>query len=163
MLERQFLVKKQTTYHCHCLSHYYFFIYFFSAIYTLKSITFSSSQPVMASLHSSPLGCNSNYILHCFFLWSFSLIEASNGGFSVDLIHHDSPNSPFFYPSKTASQCIAMALHPSINHINHFKQTSSPSPNQAQVDIISNVGEYLMKYSLGTPPMQILGFVDKNG
>ena len=53
-----------------------------------------------------------------------------------------------------------MALHPSINHINHFKQTSSPSPNQAQVDIISNVGEYLMKYSLGTPPMQILGFVD---
>ena len=49
-----------------------------------------------------------------------------------------------------------MALH----HINHFKQTSSPSPNQAQANIISNVGEYLMKYSLDKPPVQILGFVD---
>lgn len=53
-----------------------------------------------------------------------------------------------------------MALCCSIHHINHFKQTSSSSPNQAQAEINSNVGEYLMKYSLGTPPVQILGFVD---
>ena len=53
-----------------------------------------------------------------------------------------------------------MAMHRSINHINLFKQTSSSPPNQAQEIMNSNVGEYLMKYSLGTPPVQILGFVD---
>ncbi|KAM3732719.1 hypothetical protein ACB098_11G080600 [Castanea mollissima] len=41
-----------------------------------------------------------------------------------------------------------------------LQQTSSLSPNQAQAEINSNVGEYLMKYSLCTPPVQILGFVD---
>ena len=53
-----------------------------------------------------------------------------------------------------------MAMHRSINHINLFKQTSSSPPNQAQEIMNSNVGEYLMKYSLGTPPVQILGIVD---
>ena len=29
-----------------------------------------------------------------------------------------------------------------------------------QADIISNGGEYLLKYFVGTPPVQILGIVD---
>ena len=53
-----------------------------------------------------------------------------------------------------------MAMHRSINRINHFKQTSSLSPNQAQANIISNGGEYLLKYYVGTPPVQILGIAD---
>ena len=94
------------------------------------------------------------------FLGSFSLIEASNGGFSVDLIHRDSPNSPFYDPSETPSQRIAKALRRSINRVNHFKLTSSLSTNAAQADIISNRGEYLLKYYVGTPPVQILGIAD---
>ncbi|KAK7856691.1 aspartic proteinase cdr1 [Quercus suber] len=90
----------------------------------------------------------------------FSLIEASNGGFSVDLIHRDSPNSPFYDPSETPSQRIAKALRHSINRVNHFKPTSSLSTNAAQADIISNQGEYLLKYSVGTPLVQILGIAD---
>nr|POE89524.1 aspartic proteinase cdr1 [Quercus suber] len=94
------------------------------------------------------------------YIRSFSLIEASNGGFSVDLIHRDSPNSPFYDPSETPSQRIAKALRHSINRVNHFKPTSSLSTNAAQADIISNQGEYLLKYSVGTPLVQILGIAD---
>ncbi|KAK7860466.1 aspartic proteinase cdr1 [Quercus suber] len=89
-----------------------------------------------------------------------SLIEASSGGFSVDLIHRDSPNSPFYNPSETPSQRIAKAVRRSISLVNRFKPTSSLSTNAAQSDISSNGGEYLLKYSVGTPPVEILGFAD---
>ncbi|KAK7843731.1 aspartic proteinase cdr1 [Quercus suber] len=80
-------------------------------------------------------------------LCCFTLIEALNEGFSVDLIHRDSPDSPFYNASETHSQRVAKALRRSINRVNHFKPSSSVSPNLAQTDIISNSGEYLMKYS----------------
>ena len=71
-----------------------------------------------------------------------------------------SPNTPFYDPLETPSQHIAKALCHSINHVNHFKLTSSLSTNAAQANIISNGGEYLLKYFVGTPPVQILGIVD---
>ncbi|KAM3733254.1 hypothetical protein ACB098_11G121200 [Castanea mollissima] len=92
-------------------------------------------------------------------LCSFSPIEAFNGGFTVDLIH-DSPNSPFYNASETHSQCIAKALRCSINCVNLFKPTSSVSPNSLQTDTISDSGEYLLKYSVGTPPVPNLAVAD---
>ncbi|KAF3949010.1 hypothetical protein CMV_025061 [Castanea mollissima] len=92
-------------------------------------------------------------------LCSFSPIEAFNGGFTVDLIH-DSPNSPFFNASETHSQRIAKALRRSINCVNLFKPTSSVSPNSLQTDTISDSGEYLLKYSVGTPPVPNLAVAD---
>ena len=71
-----------------------------------------------------------------------------------------SPNSPFYDPLETPSQHITKALHSSINRVNHFKPTSSLSTNAAQANIISNGGEYLLEYSVGTPPVQILGIDD---
>jgi|UniRef100_A0A2N9IVT8 hypothetical protein len=96
------------------------------------------------------------------FLCSFSLnvIEALKGGFSVDLIHRDSPDSPFYNPSETPSQRMAKAVRRSINRVNHFKPASSLSHNAPQTTITSNSGEYLMKYSVGTPPVSILGIAD---
>jgi hypothetical protein len=96
------------------------------------------------------------------FLCSFSLnvIEAMNEGFSVDLIHRDSADSPFYDPSETPSQRIANAMRRSINRVNHFKPASSLSPNAPETTITSNRGEYLMKYSVGTPPVPILGIAD---
>ncbi|KAM1048861.1 hypothetical protein FF1_027948 [Malus domestica] len=58
-------------------------------------IPFSSS--VIALTLSAP----------CFF--QFSLIQADrNGGFSVQLIHHDSPVSPLYDPLETPSQRVTM-------------------------------------------------------
>ncbi|KAM3684893.1 hypothetical protein ACB094_11G078900 [Castanea mollissima] len=114
----------------------------------------------MTSLHSLLSFAASTATFSIVFLCSFSLIETSNGGFSVDLIHRDSPNSPFYDPSETPSQRIAKAVRRSINRVNRFKPTSSLSTNAAQSDISSNGGEYLLKYSVGTPPVEILGFAD---
>ena len=78
----------------------------------------------------------------------------------MDLIYRDSLDSPFYNAFETHSQRVAKALRRSINRDNHFKPSSSVSPNLAQTDIISNSGEYLMKYSVGTPPVAILGVAD---
>ncbi|XP_030963907.1 aspartic proteinase CDR1-like [Quercus lobata] len=67
----------------------------------------------------------------------------------MDLIHRDSPNSPFYNASETHSQHVAKALHCSINRLNRFKPTSSVPPNSLQADFISDSGEYLLNYSIG--------------
>ncbi|XP_059654300.1 aspartic proteinase CDR1-like [Cornus florida] len=92
-------------------------------------------------------------------LSTFSLIEASNGGFSVDLIHRDSPKSPFYNPSLTASQRIANALQRSMNRVSHFMSTSAP-PEAPSMVLIPGTGEYLMKISIGTPPVETLVLID---
>ena len=102
----------------------------------------------MTSLHSLRSFAALTAAFSIVFLCSFSLIEASNGDFSVDLIHRDSPNSPFYDPSETPSQRITKAVGRSINRVNRFKPTSSLSTNAAQSDISSNGGEYLLKYLL---------------
>ncbi|XP_065622272.1 aspartic proteinase CDR1 [Quercus suber] len=90
----------------------------------------------------------------------FSPIEALNGGFTVDFIHRDSPNSPFYNASETHSQRVAKALRCSINRLNRFKPTSSVPPNSLQTDLISDSGGYLLNYSVGTPPVPKLAIVD---
>nr|XP_023874387.1 aspartic proteinase CDR1-like [Quercus suber] len=91
---------------------------------------------------------------------AFSPIEALNGGFTVDFIHRDSPNSPFYNASETHSQRVAKALRCSINRLNRFKPTSSVPPNSLQTDLISDSGGYLLNYSVGTPPVPKLAIVD---
>ncbi|XP_059461880.1 aspartic proteinase CDR1-like [Corylus avellana] len=96
-------------------------------------------------------------------LYSLSITaEAVNGGFSVDLIHRNSPLSPFYDPSETPLQCVANALRCSITRVNHFQPTSSSlSPNELiRSEIVAVRGEYLMKYSVGTPPVPVLGVAD---
>ncbi|XP_030963042.1 aspartic proteinase CDR1-like [Quercus lobata] len=115
----------------------------------------------MASHHHSLLSlAASATTFSIILLCCFTLIEALNGGFSVDLIYRDSLDSPFYNAFETHSQRVAKALRRSINHVNHFKPSSSVSPNLAQTDIISNSGEYLIKYSVGTPLVAILGIAD---
>ncbi|KAL4599214.1 hypothetical protein ACB092_11G111400 [Castanea dentata] len=114
----------------------------------------------MPSLHSHSsfvaLATTFSIVILC----SLSLIEASNDGFSLELIHRDSPKSPFYDPSETPQQRLANALHRSINRVNHFRPTSSFSTNALSSEIIPNKGEYLMQYAVGTPPVQVLGIAD---
>ncbi|GLT40087.1 hypothetical protein SLA2020_142450 [Shorea laevis] len=99
---------------------------------------------------------------YCLFFFSLILsttaATAKTGGFSVELIHRDSPKSPFYNPLEIPSQRVANALRRSISRTNHFlssKKTDTPRSN-----IIPNSGEYLMNISLGTPPFPILAIAD---
>ncbi|CAL9224901.1 unnamed protein product [Arabidopsis halleri] len=83
-------------------------------------------------------------------------------GFTTDLIHRDSPKSPFYNPAETPSQRIRNAIHRSFNRVFHFTDLSEmdASLNSPQTDITPCGGEYLMNLSLGTPPSSIMAVAD---
>ncbi|XP_010244235.1 PREDICTED: aspartic proteinase CDR1-like [Nelumbo nucifera] len=91
---------------------------------------------------------------------SFSLAQADHGGFTIDLIHRDSPLSPFYNPSRSPSERLQNAVRRSITHISRFKSSALSQNNSIQSSITLNNGEYLMKLAIGTPPVQILAIAD---
>ncbi|GLT76956.1 hypothetical protein SLA2020_485880 [Shorea laevis] len=82
----------------------------------------------------------------------------SGGGFSAQLIHRDSPTSPFHNSSETHSQRLTNAFRRSINRLSYI----NTSRHELQSDVYSDgdIGEYIMNISIGTPPMEILGIAD---
>ncbi|GLT76955.1 hypothetical protein SLA2020_485870 [Shorea laevis] len=82
----------------------------------------------------------------------------STGGFSAQLIHRDSPRSPFHNSSETHSQRLTNAFRRSINRLSHF----NTSRHELQSDVFpdGDIGEYIMNISIGTPPVEILGIAD---
>ncbi|KAE8667533.1 hypothetical protein F3Y22_tig00112402pilonHSYRG00319 [Hibiscus syriacus] len=76
------------------------------------------------------------------------LIEAQNGGFSVELIHRDSIRSPLYNPSETTSDRATNGLRRSFDRVNHFKPTSVTTKS-AEAEIIVNSGAYVMNISVG--------------
>ncbi|KAK7278678.1 hypothetical protein RJT34_23713 [Clitoria ternatea] len=101
----------------------------------------------------------SYYVILLLCMCNISLSKALNGGFTVEIIHRDSLGSPFYRPAETKFQRVINALRRSINRANHLKQ-SSISPNAAQATVTPYQGEYLMTYSVGTPPFKLFGIVD---
>ncbi|KAG4166860.1 hypothetical protein ERO13_A13G159000v2 [Gossypium hirsutum] len=95
----------------------------------------------------------------CYFLPNRSWVEAQRGGFSVELIHRDSPKFPFFNQLETTSERTINALRRSIARLSRFTPTYI-SKTGAQSDIRTNQGEYLMNISIGTPPFEILAIAD---
>ncbi|KAM4133796.1 hypothetical protein ACJW30_01G358900 [Castanea mollissima] len=82
---------------------------------------------------------------------------------TVDLIHRDSTLSPYYNASHTHFDRLYNAFARSISRANRFK-ASLQSCNSIQSNVIaSNSGEYLMKISLGTPAIDVLGVVDTGG
>ncbi|XP_022638757.1 aspartic proteinase CDR1-like [Vigna radiata var. radiata] len=92
-------------------------------------------------------------------LYNLSFLEALNGGFSVEIIHRDSPKSPFYSSSETKFQRVSNALRRSINRGNHFSK-SMVFPNTVSATVIPDFGEYLMRYAVGTPPRKVFGVLD---
>ncbi|XP_054813239.1 aspartic proteinase CDR1-like [Prosopis cineraria] len=87
-------------------------------------------------------------------------------GFSVELIHRDSPNSPFFDHSTTPLQKLSSALHHSMNRATHFF-SSKPNKTLAHLhdddpesEITYASAEHIMAYSVGTPSFQTYGVFD---
>lgn len=84
---------------------------------------------------------------------------AAAAGFTTDLIHRDSPLSPSYDPSLSPSQRIANALKRSFHRARFFKQRQSlHAPPQS--DLIYSTGAYLMKFSIGTPPLPSVAIAD---
>ncbi|KAL9240924.1 hypothetical protein vseg_015089 [Gypsophila vaccaria] len=80
-------------------------------------------------------------------------LSSSNDFFSVDLIHRNSPLSPYRNSSRTP-----------LGSISHHQRVSLSSSYYAgknvQTDIIPNGGDYLMKFAIGTPPVEFTAVAD---
>ncbi|XP_026451213.1 aspartic proteinase CDR1-like [Papaver somniferum] len=89
------------------------------------------------------------------------LISVLGSGFSVNLIHRDSPQSPFYNPLDALRERMQKAVHRSINRANHLKKLSSLtySANYADGTISTSsrvIGlDYVMRISIGTPPRNV--------
>ncbi|XP_060211197.1 aspartic proteinase CDR1-like [Lycium barbarum] len=86
-------------------------------------------------------------------------------GFTLGLIHRDSPLSPYYNPSITPSQRLRNAFDRSFSRASFFKKTNSNHPTTPvnhgiQSDIISIPGEYLMKIAIGMPPVETFAIAD---
>lgn len=75
---------------------------------------------------------------------------------SINLIHRDSPLSPFYNASQTPSEIILNAAFRSISRIKHFQFHH----DDAEAVVISNRGDYLMKMSFGSPRMEFHAAAD---
>ncbi|KAI3418632.1 uncharacterized protein J3R85_013578 [Psidium guajava] len=101
-------------------------------------------------------------------LLSFSLIlassilceSASEYGFTMELVHRESPRSPYYDPAETPYQRVASALRRSIARVHRLNPNSAGDPDTPSAVIVSNGGEYLMNISLGKPPVTIVGIAD---
>ncbi|KAL6575561.1 hypothetical protein OROHE_000938 [Orobanche hederae] len=92
-------------------------------------------------------------LLIAFSMTKFRITESA--GFTIDLIHRDSFQSPSLYSS---SERVKNALQRSFNCVKsllHDHTSQSPS-----TEIVPDRGEYLMKISLGTPGFETLAIAD---
>ncbi|KAK8532174.1 hypothetical protein V6N13_131508 [Hibiscus sabdariffa] len=86
-------------------------------------------------------------------------IQAQREGFSVELIHRDSPNSHLYNHIDTTYNRVVNAVRRSFSRVRRF-QTTSGSTMDVQAEIIADSGEYLMNISIGTPAFDIAAYAD---
>ncbi|XP_019418605.1 PREDICTED: aspartic proteinase CDR1-like [Lupinus angustifolius] len=86
------------------------------------------------------------------------LVKALNHGFSVELIHRDSPKSPFYNSSQTQFERTNNAIHRSLNRVKLFFHGAYY--NVIQAPITNTNGEFLMKFSIGTPSFDVMAVAD---
>jgi len=84
----------------------------------------------------------------------------SPSGFTIDLIHRDSPLSPFYNPSLTPSQRIINAALRSSSRLNRVANFLDQNNKLPQSVLIPDKGEYLMRFYIGTPPIARLAVAD---
>ncbi|KAK8944143.1 Aspartic proteinase CDR1 [Platanthera zijinensis] len=100
---------------------------------------------------------------------SLPLLVFGRGGFSVELIHRDSPKSPHYDPRSTAFARLKEAAERSRARAIYFRDSiqriSSLASDPSSVDnfysnIIPNSYEYLMSFYLGSPAEEFLAIAD---
>ncbi|PHT95941.1 hypothetical protein T459_03823 [Capsicum annuum] len=96
-------------------------------------------------------------VLLSFFHLSLVCYCKSVNGFTVDLIHRDSALSPFYNPSSTPYERLQNAFHQSFSRASFFNKNSIKS---IQSTVKPSDGAFLMKISIGTPPVDTLVTLD---
>ncbi|XP_004246049.1 aspartic proteinase CDR1-like [Solanum lycopersicum] len=85
-------------------------------------------------------------------------------GFTLELIHRDSPLSPYYNPSTTPSQRLRDAFQRSFSRVSFYTKASihpTTLVNHAiQSDVIPDYADYLMKIAIGTPPRKTYAILD---
>uniref|UniRef100_A0A5B6YW60 Putative aspartic proteinase CDR1-like n=1 Tax=Davidia involucrata TaxID=16924 RepID=A0A5B6YW60_DAVIN len=107
----------------------------------------------------------------CFIVLVFSHLPISSlkveakvlGGFSIELIHHDSQLYPFYNHSATPGELVRNDVLRSIARVNqlfHRPYCTSIEYYYSMVYPQRDRAEYLMKFSIGSPPVEVLATVD---
>ncbi|KAM0934047.1 putative nepenthesin [Dioscorea sansibarensis] len=121
-------------------------------------------------------------------LWNFNACNASSQGglgFSMNLIHRDSPRSPYYQPSLSSKDRVKAMFDRSLSRARYLSSIissgrdrsshddisnsspsssswGSPAPpsNNVQSKVIPGNGDYLMELEIGTPPVKIMATAD---
>ncbi|KAL3832870.1 hypothetical protein ACJIZ3_007606 [Penstemon smallii] len=97
-----------------------------------------------------------------FFMFSLAaylcLVEAKADGFSIDLIHRESPQSPSYNPHLTPWERVQNSLSRSNSRASRLASASHSVAVAAHT--IHSDGDLLMSLSIGTPPFKIVGVAD---
>ncbi|XP_074574060.1 aspartic proteinase CDR1-like [Curcuma longa] len=83
---------------------------------------------------------------------------AAAGSFSVELIHRDSPKSPLYNPAATSVDRARAAARRSASY--HAHRFSASTSDDVVSTVVSDRGEYLMEFRLGTPAHKIMAIAD---
>ncbi|XP_009771148.1 aspartic proteinase CDR1-like [Nicotiana sylvestris] len=110
-----------------------------------KSFNLVPTLVFLALFHLSLVSCNKSIGSH------------SANGFTLDLIHRDSPLSPLYNPSNAPYDRLQNAFQRSFSRASFFKKNSI---NTIQSTIVPIPSEYLMKISIGTPAIDTLAIAD---
>ncbi|GAA0168395.1 hypothetical protein LIER_30135 [Lithospermum erythrorhizon] len=97
------------------------------------------------------------------FLISIFIQYVFANGFTIDLIHRDSSLSPYYDPSLSRSERLSKAFQRSVSRAASspfgVQKASAPSGG-FESPVRANSGEYLMKLSIGNPPVETLAIAD---
>ncbi|KAK1374169.1 Aspartic proteinase nepenthesin-1 [Heracleum sosnowskyi] len=106
-------------------------------------------------------------IIHSLFLCFITLslltcpIQSRSSGFTINLVHRDSPLSPYHNSSVSYNEIICNSIRRSMTRSSHiFTPKLASSPPTIQSPLTAVTGEYLMKISVGTPPQEFLAVAD---
>ncbi|PWA50427.1 eukaryotic aspartyl protease family protein [Artemisia annua] len=87
----------------------------------------------------------------------FQRARSTSVSFTTNLIHRDSPKSPFYDPSLTHSQRVLATINRSYSRAMFFSSMLSGESNIFPNPQLAN---YLMNISIGTPPQEFIGVAD---
>ncbi|XP_057981158.1 aspartic proteinase CDR1-like [Malania oleifera] len=89
------------------------------------------------------------------------------GGFTASLIHRNSPESPYYDPSESHYDRLAKALRRSIARSHRLMPSAAKGQKKKTAlrgrpttQITNNGGDYLVRVSLGTDPVEIVAVAD---
>ncbi|XP_038717211.1 probable aspartic protease At2g35615 [Tripterygium wilfordii] len=89
-----------------------------------------------------------------------SLAEVIDDGFSIDLIHRDSPLSPFYNQSISPSEHLGKGIVRSFNRVKYLYSSMHMEKKELSSVMIPNRVDYLMKMYIGSPPIEVFPAAD---